>query len=156
LDCVIASGTIFPFFPPHPVTGLGSPNDNLTLVDGGFAHNTPVEAAAKWGATHIIVIEASPELLYAEHGSFGQNLLAAYYHLFAQAQLIDTRSRQEVEIYTMRPREASLDTLDFVPFLTHAAAMRGLTDAKEGRFRKYSRPPQFEDSVTVGSMCMVR
>ena len=145
LDCVIASGTIFPFFPSLTIAGLRNSNDDLVLVDGGFSHNTPVEAAARWGATHIIIIEASPEILYGEHRSFGQNLLAAYYHLFAQAQLIDTQSRQELEIYTLRPQEAALDTLDFVPFLIHKAADKGFADANEGRFRKYSRPPQFEE-----------
>ena len=124
---------------------MGEDNNNLTLVDGGFAHNTPVEAAAKWGATHIIVIEASPELHYRARRRFGRNLLAAYNHLFAQAQLIDMRSREGLEIYTLRPRESLLGTLDFMRVLSHKAVVTGTADAANGRFRQFSRPPQFAE-----------
>jgi predicted acylesterase/phospholipase RssA/ABC-type phosphate/phosphonate transport system substrate-binding protein len=143
LDYVIASGTIFPFFPPHSVAGMETFSKGLSLVDGGFAHNTPVEAAERWDATHIIVIEASPELHNSSARSFGGNVLAAYYHLFAQAQLTDVRSREGLEIYTLRPQVGLLGTLDFAKPFTHDAVVQGRNDAQEGRFRQYSRPPQF-------------
>jgi adenylate kinase len=38
---------------------------DVSIIDGGFVHNSPIEAAVKLEATHIIMIEASPE--YAVH-----------------------------------------------------------------------------------------
>jgi hypothetical protein len=141
LDLMIASGTIFPIFPSHPMSDPTS-DASMSFVDGGFAHNIPVEAAVDWGATHIIVIEASPEPDRSEKPSFIGNVGTAFDHLFAQAQLTDVRSRETVEIYTLRPKKEILKTLDFVPALTKEAVKQGAKDADDGRFRERSRAPK--------------
>jgi predicted acylesterase/phospholipase RssA len=138
---MVASGTIFPVFPARPFVDPAGASQDLYVVDGGFAHNTPIEAAVDWGATHIIVIEASPEITIREKGSFLQNIGSAFDHLFAQAQLTDVRSRQKVEIYTLRPDREILKTLDFMPARIRRAIAQGEQDVEDGRFRQFSRPP---------------
>jgi len=55
-------------------------------------HNSPVEAAALWGATHIILIQASPPER-VEHRNFLENASAAFNHLYDQAQRVDAQSK---------------------------------------------------------------
>ncbi|MCB9853965.1 MAG: patatin-like phospholipase family protein [Phycisphaerales bacterium] len=141
---VIASGTIFPVFPARPFIDPSGRSTDLYIVDGGFAHNIPIEAAVDWGATHIIAIEASPVADLRERGSFLQNIGVAFDHLFAQAQLTDMRSRQRVEIYVLRPSQEILKTLDFIPEHLDRAINVGYDDATKGRFHQNSRAPVFE------------
>src|SRR5262249_36969575 len=61
LRVVRGSGTIYPGFPPVTIRDFPANDHSVRLIDGGFAHNSPVEAAVQWGATHIILIEASPK-----------------------------------------------------------------------------------------------
>jgi predicted acylesterase/phospholipase RssA len=145
INLMMASGTIFPIFPSHWLRDPASESDT-PFIDGGFAHNIPVEAAVDWGATHIIVIEASPPIDTSEQGSLLGNLGIAFDHLFAQAQLTDVRSRESVEIYTLQPKEEVLKTLDFVPALTKKAVQQGEKDASaaDGGFRQFSRVPKFK------------
>jgi len=53
-----ASGSPFPVFPAHRITlpGIGEE----LLVDGGYAHNVPVEAGKRLGARRVLVINSSP------------------------------------------------------------------------------------------------
>src|SRR5437016_1783767 len=62
MDVVMGSGSIFPVFPPRQMHDFPTAGESIWLVDGGFAHNSPVEAAVLWGATLIVVIEASPKV----------------------------------------------------------------------------------------------
>ena len=59
LDVILGSGSIFPLFPARRIEGLPRSGEQIELVDGGFAHNSPVEAAVLWGATHIVLIDVS-------------------------------------------------------------------------------------------------
>jgi len=102
-----------------------------------------VEAALDWGATHVIVVEASPRPKFDESSMLLQNLAMAFDHLFEQAQLTDLRSRQKTEIYLIRPQREILKTLDFVPSLMRAAIKQGTEDAEKGEFMQFSRPPIF-------------
>jgi predicted acylesterase/phospholipase RssA/ABC-type phosphate/phosphonate transport system substrate-binding protein len=147
MNLMIASCTIFPVFQSEPFHDSAGHKETMKIVDGGFAHNIPVEAAVDSGATHIIVIEATPQFDRGEKDKFWQNLMTAYDLLFAQAQLTDLRSRQKVEIYTLRPRNASLKTLDFSPVFTKQAVDEGFDEAQAGDFIQYSGPPQFEDKL---------
>lgn len=55
---VFASGSPFPIFPAHWIEmRRGSPE---ALVDGGYAHNIPVEAAKQLGAGRVLVLSSSP------------------------------------------------------------------------------------------------
>lgn len=57
LSVVFASGSPFPVF---PATWVGLPGEgNEWLVDGGFAHNVPIEAANALGAAKALVISSS-------------------------------------------------------------------------------------------------
>lgn len=144
IPLMIASGTIFPVFPARTFIDPTGRNEDLYVVDGGFAHNIPVEAAVDWGATHVIVIEASPRRDCMEQAAFLRNVGVAFDHLFAQAQLTDVRSRQKLEIYVLRPDTEILKTLDFRTSLIDAALSRGRQDADAGKFRQYSGPPRLK------------
>ncbi len=58
-DAAFASGSPFPVFSAHkvPVHAL---NTEERLIDGGFAHNIPLDAAAALGAQKVLVISSSP------------------------------------------------------------------------------------------------
>src|SRR5262249_29638041 len=70
LETVVGSGTIYPVFPPRPLHDVTfrnrlKPDTTLKIdteiVDGGYIHNSPIDAAVSWGATHVLLIQASPE-----------------------------------------------------------------------------------------------
>jgi ABC-type phosphate/phosphonate transport system substrate-binding protein len=59
VDAVFASGSAFPVFPPHRAH---LPNGcEVSLVDGGYAHNVPLEAASKSEARQVLILNASPD-----------------------------------------------------------------------------------------------
>lgn len=61
VDAVFASGSAFPVFPPHRAH---LPNGcEVRLVDGGYAHNVPLEAAAMSRARQVLILNASPDPL---------------------------------------------------------------------------------------------
>ncbi len=144
---LIASGSIYPLFPPKSFMDATGVSKTVKAVDGGFAHNSPVEAALDWGATHIIVVEASAKPEFEESNTLFQNLGVAFDHLFEQAQLTDLRSREKVEIYVIRPQQEILKTLDFVPSMLRIAIEQGAEDVRKGQFKQSSRPPIFVDQV---------
>jgi predicted acylesterase/phospholipase RssA len=69
IDFVFASGSPFPIFPAHRITyertghhfDLGPQKAKPEwLIDGGYAHNVPIEAASDAGARQVLVVENSP------------------------------------------------------------------------------------------------
>lgn len=59
VDAVFASGSAFPVFPPHRAH---LPNGcEVRLVDGGYAHNVPLEAASMSEARQVLILNASPD-----------------------------------------------------------------------------------------------
>ncbi len=156
LDVVLGSGSIFPVFPARRLQDFPKAGEYADLVDGGFAHNSPIEAAVLWGATHIVLIEASPRER-AGRENFLQNAAASFDHLYEQSQLLDTRSRGKVAVFTLAPEPPHLCVLDFADNLIRAAAEKGYRDAagrpaKEdtrvagrSRFRKELGEPLFRD-----------
>ncbi len=144
---LIASASVFPVFPPRPFQDPLGLNRTVKAVDGGFAHNSPIEAALDWGATHIIVVEASPSPKLEEEATLLSNLRVAFDHLFEQAQMSDRRSRERVEIYYLRPSKELLKTLEFIPGLMGRAIEQGKKDFNNGRFVQFSRPPVFTQIV---------
>jgi predicted acylesterase/phospholipase RssA len=111
LSVVVGSSTIYPVFAPQALRdidlgrgrGPGLRLKEINVVDGGFIHNSPIEAAYLWGATHILLIEASPKTPDIAPRNFMESAMQALGFLFAQAQRVDTLSRGSVEIYTLRP-----------------------------------------------------
>ena len=63
---VFASGSPFPIFPSHRISDGGVCKgriDDEHLVDGGFSHNVPVEAAGMLGAHQLLVLASTPEMV---------------------------------------------------------------------------------------------
>lgn len=157
MDVVMGSGAIFPLFPPRTLHDLPREGDRVELVDGGFAHNSPLEAAVLWGATHIVLIKASPEKRLTRRNLL-ENATAAYRHLYQQSQLVDTRSRGEVVIFTLAPQPPHVCVLDFADNLIEGAVAKGFREAGgrlpndgrvvagPGRFHKEPGEPLFVDS----------
>ncbi len=156
LDVVIGSGAIYPVFPARPLYNFPVPGQYVELVDGGFAHNSPVEAAVLWDATHVIQLLAAPEKRQPRK-NLATNALAAYSHLFKQSQLADIRSAKQVSVFTLRPEPPHLCVLDFADVLIEQSIERGYNDARgeiwhDGRsttgvprFRKSFGVPVFSD-----------
>jgi len=133
LDAVFASGSPFPVFSPHS-THL--PNGcQVPLVDGGYAHNVPLEAASLTDARQVLVINASPDLrevdtfptdvggpgrLHISRWSgqlvrFGSRILD---FMFSRAQELDRTLGSNLLVATLTPRPAEgmwPFLLDFTP-----------------------------------------
>ena len=153
LDAIIGSGAIFPAFEPRKLKEVKRITSaevlkEVSIIDGGFVHNSPIEAAIKLKATHIIVIEASPKDQPFESENLIRNSVAAFNYLFAQAQLLDARSQREAEIFTLRPAALNsqgvpyLCTLDFgEKYIEHAMDL-GREDAKRIDVPRFTRQPR--------------
>lgn len=149
LDVVMGSSAIFPLFPSRRISDVPSPNETIELIDGGFAHNSPIEAAVLWGATHVIVIEATPHRRGLRR-NLVENTSAAFVHLHKQTQLVDLRSKGTVDVFTLTPEPPHMCVLDFADNLIEASMERGYRDVRglEGsgssrRFRKELGSPVF-------------
>jgi hypothetical protein len=111
-------------------------------------HNSPIEAAVKLDATHIIVIEASPASQPKEEINLLNNSVTAFNHLFTQAQLLDARSRRQAEIYTLQPSSPAangdpfLCTLDFGKNFIDRAVKWGNDDASDTKTPRFVRQPR--------------
>lgn len=146
LDVMIGSGALYPVFCPRRIEVQGQPID---MVDGGFAHNNPIEAAIAWGATHIIVVEASARAAECEPQNCVESTMQAFALLYEQAQLVDYRSRNGAVVFSMRPDEPTLGTLDFVSRAVKNALAQGREDVEKKAIfvREVGRPQdiQFEN-----------
>ncbi len=129
LDVIMGSGSIYPVFPPRTVHDFPKVGQWVDLVDGGFAHNSPVEAAALWGATHIILIQASPPER-VERRNFLENASAAFNHLYDQAQRVDAQSKEHLVVFTLAPQPPHLCLLDFADNLIDRAITKGYQEAR--------------------------
>jgi hypothetical protein len=176
LDVVIGSSTIYPIFPSRALTSVQLGNEErelevierMNIVDGGYIHNIPIEAAVKWKATHIILIEASPTPMQSTPKDFWDNSMLAFGYLFNQAQLTDKLVRGATETFELRPTsfcekqdtlpscvgpsntpDPNMDTFDFSLPLVKNAFLRGSEDvAGNGTslkplFQRVPGPPMF-------------
>ena len=161
LDVVLGSGSIFPVFPARRLNDFPESGEYVELIDGGFAHNTPIEAAVLWGATHVLLIEATPQHRRPRR-NFAENAAAAFMHLHKQTQLVDVRSKRQVVVFTLAPEPPHLCVLDFADNLIAASIQRGYEDAggaaeKAGlashftHFRKELGEPVFTDVEQRGA-----
>ncbi len=143
LDVVMGSGSIYPIFPSRRLPDFPAAGASAELVDGGFAHNSPIEAAILWGATHIVLIEASPEER-GHTGNFLENISEAFNHLYSQAQLTDAHSRGRVSIFTLAPSAPHLCVIDFADNLVAASIEKGYAEAGGGTF---AQQPHFRKEL---------
>jgi hypothetical protein len=131
LDALLASGAIYPVFPARVFHDFPRTGQKTEMVDGSFAHRSPVEAAVLWGATHIILIQADPDEL-TPRGSFGENIAAALVHLYEQAQLTDLRTRQQAMVFNLAPRPPHIGLLDFASNLIKISIAKGYNEVRGG------------------------
>jgi predicted acylesterase/phospholipase RssA/ABC-type phosphate/phosphonate transport system substrate-binding protein len=133
LDALLASGAIYPVFPARLLHDFPRTGQKTEIVDGSFAHRSPVEAAVLWGATHIILIQADPDEL-VPRGSFGANIAAALVHLYEQAQLTDLRTRQQAMVFNLAPRPPHIGLLDFASNLIDSSIAKGYREVRGDLF----------------------
>ena len=129
MDVLIGSGAIYPVFPARTIKDFPVPGRSIELVDGSFAHRSPVEAAVQWGATHILLIQAATDEVSAR-GAFLDNLMASVNHLYDEAQLLDIRSREQAITFTLTPRPPHMGLLDFSDNLIETSIAKGYREAK--------------------------
>jgi predicted acylesterase/phospholipase RssA len=110
-----ASGSPFPVFSAHDVK-LRALRNNERLIDGGFAHNKPLEAAFALGARKVLVLNSSPleagtgagacTLMSLNVGELACNLPKLLPYLWERSQvedLLSTRSMVVASIYPTAP-----------------------------------------------------
>lgn len=150
-DAMLGSAAIYPLFPSRRVEGIPEPGDSVDLVDGSFAHRSPLEAAVQWDATHVLVVEASTQE-QPERGKFLHNLGAAMTFLYDQAQLTDIRAEGETALYTLYPSTPHIGLLDFSAPLIKGSLEKGYQEAagapsrgsqEGGVLHKVQGPPSF-------------
>jgi len=174
---VLGSSTIYPFFraqrldsvdvnrpdangPSNPKGGGSEKIGRIDIVDGGFSHNSPLDAAISWGATHIILIDASPVPHYERPRTLASHAGNAFNFLFDQAQSTDTRERGKVEVFELAPsapcdewfdpscadkKQKWLDLFDFAKPLLQRAIIQGGKDVagRKPMFTRIPGPPAF-------------
>ncbi len=155
LDVVLGSGSIYPVFPARTIADVPHLGESIKLIDGGYSHNSPIEAAVLWGATHIIMIEATPRSAL-QRGSLLLNTTSAFRHLHQQAQLLDAKVRDKVNVFSLTPQPPHICVLDFADNLIAASIERGERDVLEsnralGRFRRELGEPRFRTILSRDS-----
>ncbi len=146
LDALIGSGAIYPVFPARSIPNFPGAGQATEIVDGSYAHRSPIEAAVLWGATHIILIQADPDEL-VQRGGFASNIAAALTHLYEQAQLIDVRTREQAMIFSLSPQPPHIGLLDFASNLISTSLAKGYREVKGGPEGDPSHPPPFRKEV---------
>ncbi|MFN8608429.1 MAG: PhnD/SsuA/transferrin family substrate-binding protein [Vulcanimicrobiota bacterium] len=150
-DALLGSAAIYPLFPARPISDLPKPGQHVDLVDGSFAHRSPLEAAVLWGATHVLVIEAST-LEPTTRGNLLNNFGASLTYLYDEAQLVDVRLRGQTVLYSLYPSAPHIGLLDFSPYLIKGSIEKGYREAsgaptsayqKGGALHKELGPPIF-------------
>lgn len=150
LTVLLGSAAIYPIFPARTLSDFPRQGKTIKLVDGSFAHRSPLEAAVLWGATHVIVIEASPIEPPVPSG-FAGNMAIALNLLYEQAQLTDQRVRGITPIYTLFPKVPQIGLLDFSDNLIDFTIDKGYREAAAsesgGSFIKEHGSPVWWDPV---------
>ena len=150
-DALLGSAAIYPLFPARTIHDLPKPGQHVDLVDGSFAHRSPLEPAVLWGATHVLVIEAST-LEPTVRGNLLDNFGASLTYLYDEAQLVDVRLRGQTVLYTLYPSAPHIGLLDFSPYLIRGSIDKGYREAsgaptsayqKGGALHKELGPPIF-------------
>jgi phosphoserine phosphatase len=107
LQAVFASGSPFPVFPAHKVA---LPNGcEVPLVDGGYAHNVPLEAAVASEARQVLVINASPEDEDTEGAAarvlsdLARGARRIFPFLFSRAQELDRSMARRLMVASLTP-----------------------------------------------------
>jgi hypothetical protein len=114
---IFASGSPFPIFPPHfiemdqPSAASAGSSRVEELVDGGYAHNIPVEAAKQMGARQALIIRSENPDIPSEDvlpswlapGLLVTNLPRLLPFMFEQSQTPDALSREDLLVASLAP-----------------------------------------------------
>jgi predicted acylesterase/phospholipase RssA len=146
LDALMGSGAIYPVFPARVLHDFPRAGQSTEIVDGSFAHRSPVEAAVLWGATHIVLIQADPNER-VPRGSFGANVSAALTFLYDQAQLIDVRTKDQAMLFNLAPQPPHIGLLDFAGNLIDASLAKGYREVRGEHDPAGGQPPPFRKEV---------
>ena len=150
-DALLGSAAIYPLFPSRRIDNLPQPGQHVDLVDGSFAHRSPLEAAVEWEATHVLVVEASTQEP-TTRGNLLDNFGASLCYLYDEAQLVDVRLRGQTVLYTLYPSAPHIGLLDFSPPLIQQSIEKGYREASGaptsayqsgGALQKELGPPLF-------------
>ena len=144
LEAVFASGSPFPVFPAHKVP---LPNGCIVpLIDGGYAHNVPLEAAVEAEARQALVINASPDPADGvESGTFerfmefalsdlAQGAQRIFPFLFSRAQELDRSMARRLMVAAISPHPDNGDwpsLLDFRPSQRTRVVQQAESDVRE-------------------------
>jgi predicted acylesterase/phospholipase RssA len=150
LHAVMGSGAVFPVFPAQTVLNCPSVGHRLQLVDGSFCHHNPIEAAAMWGASHVIVVNPSPaveETMAAHERTLYENSQVALMRLFEQAQNRDLRAERDLTVFFINPEadKHNISLLSFarMPITDAIDHAQSELDQKQKPFRRQLSKPLF-------------
>jgi predicted acylesterase/phospholipase RssA len=138
-DAAFASGSPFPVFSAHkvPVHAL---HTEERLIDGGFAHNIPLDAAAALGAQKVLVISSSPLETGAPStpcrwvsllsvGDLTCNLPKLLPYLWERSQVEDVLSTRNMFVAVIYPTASESGWPALTDF--RAAVVKDLVDAAD-------------------------
>lgn len=172
LDAVFASGSAFPVFPPH----LARLPDGceVHLVDGGYAHNIPLEAASMSDARQVLILNASPDPLddavpppggfrhalqqaQLEGGQLFRSSPEVLSFLFSRAQELDRNIGGNLVVASLTPRSENgwwPGLLDFRPSVREELVRIASQDINQerriGHVLSWGRPVMHPLEVPVG------
>ena len=102
-----ASGSPFPVFSAHDVQLRSLRSRGERLIDGGFAHNKPLEAALALGANKVLVLNSSPlETIRKDEclvGELACNIPKLLPYLWERSQVEDLLSTRRMLVASIYP-----------------------------------------------------
>jgi hypothetical protein len=129
-NVAFASGSPFPVFPAYAVS-LPSLHWSEQLIDGGWAHNRPLDAARTLGVGKVLVLNSTPLAAVAEHhcdvdgwlkfGELSCNFPKLVPYLWSRSQVEDSLSSAGMLVASIYPTGADDKSLGSVadwPLLT--------------------------------------
>jgi predicted acylesterase/phospholipase RssA len=152
VDAAFASGSPFPIFPPKRVDVN---NCAVDLIDGGYAHNVPLEAAFLGGTRQVLLINSAPDgavLTGTERSffTFGRLIRNAGHLLpfmFERAQQVDRDVQRHMLVASLTPSREHGEFPFLVDFRLHrqkglleAAACDWGQDRRIGRVERWGLP----------------
>jgi predicted acylesterase/phospholipase RssA len=140
LRVAFASGSPFPVFPPHRIALGAKATEQKLFVDGGYAHNVPVEAAKRLGARRVLVISSSPRpdsatpngknSNFKPVGDFAWMLRMIVPYLYERSQVEDALSAEDLLVASVAP-SASANGWPFLTDFRDVVIDRMLNEAED-------------------------
>lgn len=117
---IFASGSPFPIFPAHRLM-LKVEKREVSLVDGGYSNNIPVDAARTVSAEQVLIVESTNPLgtvaepsrlaqaVLGVRGKLVENLGRLPGFLFERSQQVDRLSRRDLFVVSISPSREEKD-----------------------------------------------